>query len=178
MKKKKKKSSSHYIDNEKFLQELIDWKQRIKDAAQCDEPKPPVSSYIGMAFLEIAQNLAKKPNFVNYPFKDEMIGDAVENCLMYCENFDENKSKNPFSYFTQITYFAFLRRIQKEKKQNYVKYKYLKSMDVNGDLTDYFKKIGLSEDEVETYDNLDKTLQQTSKAAKKKKKVKLFEEEE
>lgn len=178
MKQKKKKSTSHYIDNEKFLQELVCWKQKIKDAVESDEPKPPISSYIGMAFLEIAQNLAKKPNFVNYPFKDEMIGDAVENCLMYCENFDENKSKNPFSYFTQITYFAFLRRIQKEKKQNYVKYKYLKSMDVDGDLTEYFKKIGLSEDEVETYDTLDKEIEKLNKGGKRKKKKKeIFEED-
>jgi hypothetical protein len=176
---KKKKNSSHYIDNEKFLEELVSWKQRIKDAALCDEPKPPISSYIGMAFLEIAQNLAKKPNFINYHFKDDMIGDAVENCLMYCENFDESKSKNPFSYFTQITYFAFLRRIQKEKKQNYVKYKYLKSMDVNGDLTDYFQKIGLTEDDIKIYDKLEKTIEEdkSAKSTKRKKKIKLLEEE-
>jgi hypothetical protein len=107
------------------------------------------------AALQHAKNLAKKPNFVNYPFKDDMIGDAVENCLMYCENFNPEKSQNPFSYFTQITYFAFLRRIQKEKKQNLIKFKKLKSLDTKGDLNEYFKMMGFTEDEVEYYDKLD-----------------------
>jgi len=173
---KKKKSSSHYISNEDFLKEMIVWKSYVKEAKESGEPTPPVTAYIAQCFLEIAQNLAKKPNFVNYQFKEDMIGDAVENCLLYCDNFDPEKSQNPFSYFTQITYFAFLRRIQKEKKQNFIKYKYLQSMDVHGDLSDYLKQIGISEEEADHYNNLDKTVEpKTSK--KKKKKTELFEEE-
>jgi len=173
---KKKKSSSHYISNEDFLKEMIIWKGAVKEAKESGDPVPPVTSYIAQCFLEIAQNLAKKPNFVNYQFKDDMIGDAVENCLLYCDNFDPEKSQNPFSYFTQITYFAFLRRIQKEKKQTYIKYKYLQSMDVHGDLSDYLKQMGISEDEADNFNKLEeKTQPKASK--KKKKKSDLFEEE-
>jgi len=149
----KKKTTNHYINNNDFFEKLMEWKGRVNEARASGEDKiPPITPYIGECFLDIAKNLAKKPNFVNYPFKDDMIGDAVENCLMYCENFDPEKSKNPFSYFTQITYFAFLRRIQKEKKQNLVKYKKLKSMDTRGDLSQYFKMMGLTEDEIEYYE--------------------------
>jgi hypothetical protein len=111
------------------------------------ESSPPVTPYIGQCFMEIAENLAKKPNFMNYPFKEDMIGDGIENCLMYCSNFDPDKSNNPFSYFTQIIYYAFLRRIQKEKKQTLIKYKYLKSLDTEGDLSEYLKFLGISEEE-------------------------------
>ena len=105
-----------------------------------------------------------------------MIGDAVENCLLYCNNFDPAKSQNPFSYFTQITYFAFLRRIQKEKKQNYIKYKYLQSMDVHGDLSDYLKQMGITEEEAEHYTKIDDVVD-TKSTKKKKKKTELFEED-
>ena len=95
----------------------------------------------------------KKPNFVNYQFKEDMIGDGIENCLQYCENFDPKKSNNPFSYFTQIIYYAFLRRIQKEKKQNYIKYKYLESLDIKGDFKDMLKALGITEDERDSLNN-------------------------
>jgi hypothetical protein len=141
---------SHYINNKKFFDEMVEWKTKVNECKEMDEPIPPVTPYIGQCFMEIAENLAKKPNFMNYQFKDDMIGDGVENCLMYCSNFDPTKSNNPFSYFTQIIYYAFLRRIQKEKKQNLIKYKYLKSLDTKGDLSEYLKYMGISEEE-ETY---------------------------
>lgn len=147
----KKKTSSHYINNERFFNELLEWKKEVKEARESGETIPPVTSYIGSCFMEIANNLAKKPNFINYAFKEEMIGDAIENCLLYCENFDPTKSENPFSYFTQITYYAFLRRIQKEKKQNYIKYKYLQSMDSDGDFSEYLKLLGINEEEIVSY---------------------------
>lgn len=151
----KKKNTNHYINNDDFFKKLMEWKTQVNEARAVGDKPPPITHYIGECFLDIAKNLAKKPNFVNYPFKDDMIGDAVENCLMYCENFNPEKSENPFSYFTQITYFAFLRRIQKEKKQNLIKFKKLKSMDTKGDLSDYFKMMGFTEDEIEYYDKLD-----------------------
>jgi len=123
--KKPKKEKEHYVDNKLFYKEMVDWKKKYKEAQEMDEPVPPVSEYIATCFFHIAENLAKKPNFVNYPFKEDMIGDGIENCLMYCGNFNPRKSKNPFSYFTQIIYYAFLRKIQKEKKQNFIKYKFL-----------------------------------------------------
>ena len=75
-----------------------------------------------------------RANFINYHFREEMVGDAIENCLMYASNFDPAKSKNPFSYFTQIIYYAFLRRITKEKKQSYIKYRIIESADHMGDI--------------------------------------------
>ena len=85
--------------------------------------------YVGDCFLKIATHLSYKPNFVNYPFREDMICDGIENCLQYIDNFDPEKSSNPFAYFTQIIYYAFLRRIQKEKKQLEIKQKIIDHSD-------------------------------------------------
>lgn len=114
---------SHYVDNKEFLKEMIKWKSKYDSAESSGRKTPPVSPYIAESFLKIAEHLSYRPNFMNYPYREEMVGDGIENCLMYAHNFDPGKSKNPFSYFTQIIYFAFLRRIEKEKKQSYIKYK-------------------------------------------------------
>ncbi len=137
--KKKKVPDNHYIDNNEFFDAMVEWKKLVIEAESCDEPKPPITNYIGECFLKIATRLAFRANFINYPYQDEMIGDGVENCIMYASNFDPEKSKNPFSYFTQIIYYAFLRRIQKEKKQMYIKYKTLEQLDVKGDVPGYLK---------------------------------------
>ena len=113
----------HYINNEDFLKALTEYKDKVKEAKKNKLTEPAIPNYIGECFMKIAEGLSHKPNFINYSYRDEMISDGIENCLMYFANFDETKSKNPFAYFTQIIYFAFLRRIQKEKKQLYVKYK-------------------------------------------------------
>jgi hypothetical protein len=165
------KIKSHYIDNKKFYTEMLDWKKQVKEARETGDPLPPVTEYIGRCFLEIAENLSKKPNFMNYVFKDEMIGDGIENCLMYCENFDPDKSNNPFSYFTQIIYFAFIRRIQKEKKQNYIKYKFLESQDHDGDFTKYLQAMGITEEEHENYMKQDEEKNKIKKRKKRKKKT-------
>jgi len=115
--------TSHYVDNKEFLAEMIKWKKKYNAAEDSGRKKPPISNYIAESFLKIAEHLSYRPNFMNYPYREEMVGDGIENCLMYAHNFDPEKSKNPFSYFTQIIYFAFLRRIEKEKKQSYIKYK-------------------------------------------------------
>ena len=127
-------NDNHYVDNKKFLAAMSEWKQEVIEAENQGDPKPPVTEYIGECFLLIAERLSLRANFINYPFRDEMVGDAIENCLMYASNFDPEKSKNPFSYFTQIIYYAFLRRIQKEKKQNYIKYKIVETADHMGDI--------------------------------------------
>lgn len=165
------KIKTHYIDNKKFYQEMLDWKKQVKEARETGDPLPPVTEYIGHCFLEIAENLSKKPNFMNYAFKDEMIGDGIENCLMYCENFDPDKSNNPFSYFTQIIYFAFIRRIQKEKKQNYIKYKFLESQDHDGDFTKYLQAMGITEEEHENYRKQDEEKNKVKKRKKRKTKT-------
>jgi hypothetical protein len=127
-----KKQGNHYIDNKRFLEELIVYKKEVRKAKKEGTKKPGVSNYIGQCFLDIANNLAKKPNFANYIFKEEMISDGIENCIMYTANFDEKKSQNPFAFFTQIIYYAFLRRIGKEKKQLYIKMKCIEKNDESG----------------------------------------------
>jgi len=116
---KNKKQKPHYVDNKKFLQAMIDWRKTWPS----EEEIPPVTNYIGECFLKIATHLSYRPNFINYTYRDEMISDGIENCLQYVKNFNPEKSSNPFAYFTQIIYYAFLRRIQKEKKQTHVRNK-------------------------------------------------------
>lgn len=128
----KKRESTHYIDNERFLKELVTHKKAVGKAKKAGVKPPGVTDYIGQCFLDIANNLAKKPNFANYTYKDEMISDSVENCIMYATNFDPKKSRNPFAFFTQIIYYAFLRRIQKEKKQMFIKMKCFEQNDPTG----------------------------------------------
>ena len=122
-----KPKSVHYIDNEKFLKEMIIYKREFDKAKSKDEPTPMISEYLGECFMKIAQSLSFRPNFINYAFKDDMISDGIENCVQYIKNFNPEKSSNPFAYFTQIIYYAFIRRIQKEKKQLYIKYKTMES---------------------------------------------------
>jgi DNA-directed RNA polymerase specialized sigma24 family protein len=119
-----KDNKNHYINNKDFLAALIEYQKDIADKEALGIKKPYVTNYIAMCFLQIAQRLSYRPNFINYTYKDDMISDGLENCLAYMHNFNPDKSNNPFAYFTQIIYYAFLRRIQKEKKQQYVKYKY------------------------------------------------------
>ena len=118
-----KKKAVHYIDNAKFLEAMKVWKELYNDAEETGEPTPQVTNYIGECFLKIANGLSYRPNFINYTYRSEMVSDGIENCLQYIHNFDPAKSKNPFAYFTQIIYYAFLRRIQKEKKQTHIKNK-------------------------------------------------------
>ena len=125
--KQKKTAKIHYVDNQKFLEEMIVYKGKCKDAKSREEPEPQISEYVGECFMKIAQRLSFRPNFINYAFREDMISDGIENCVQYIRNFDPEKSKNPFAYFTQIIFFAFIRRIQKEKKQLYIKYKTMES---------------------------------------------------
>src|SRR6056300_1484739 len=124
----KKPKGAHYVNNAEFLEAMKVWKDRCKEAEELGDPQPPVSNYIGECFLKIANHLSYRPNFINYTYRDEMIADGIENCLQYCGNFDPEKSKNPFAYFTQIIYYAFLRRIAKEKKQTHVRNKMIESV--------------------------------------------------
>jgi hypothetical protein len=125
-----KKKSVHYVDNKQFLQAMIDWRESCDVAEALEKISPPVTNYIGECFLKIATHLAYRPNFINYTYRDEMVSDGIENCLQYVKNFNPEKSKNPFAYFTQIIYFAFLRRIDKEKKNLYIKYKLADQMNI------------------------------------------------
>ena len=177
-------NAKRYVNNKEFLEGIIEWKEKVKEAESSDEDIPPVSEYIGECFLKIAQHLSYKPNFINYTFKEEMIGDGIENCLQYVNNFNPEKSKNPFSYFTQIIYYAFIRRIQKEKKQTHVKHKIIeKSMmptfeqnpldetNYGNQYMDYLQKNMLPQDGQEVYKS-------KSKKKETKKSLENFYEEE
>ena len=143
---------NHYVDNKKFFGEMCDWKEKVKEAEDSGEPRPPVSDYIGECFLKIAERLSRRPNFINYTYRDEMISDGIENCLQYAHNFNPDKSKNPFAYFTQIIYYAFLRRITKEKKQHIDDwsdaFEILKSHIKNGDII-LFDEISYSKNRID-----------------------------
>ena len=117
------KKTKHYVNNADFLAALIAYREKCDIAKKENKEDPQIPNYIGECFYKIADHLSRKPNFISYSFRDEMVADGIENCLMYFRNFDPAKSTNPFAYFTQIIYYAFLRRIMKEKKQLYVKYK-------------------------------------------------------
>ena len=126
----KKTQKAHYVDNKKFLQAMIEYRLKCKTAEEKGKKKPDVTNYIGECFLKIANHLSYRPNFINYTFRDDMISDGIENCLQYMDNFNPDKSTNPFAYFTQIIYYAFIRRIQKEKKQMEVKKKLIQNAGV------------------------------------------------
>ena len=126
----KKKVTQHYVDNKKFLEAMIIHKEKVKKAIENNKTKPDVTNYIGECFLKIANHLSYRPNFINYTYRDDMISDGIENCLQYMNNFNPEKSTNPFAYFTQIIYYAFIRRIQKEKKQTLVKQKLIQNAGV------------------------------------------------
>lgn len=118
-----KKKPEHYVNNKELLDALIVYRNKVAEAKDKKLPKPKITNYLGSCFLKIATHLSYKPNFVNYMFREDMISDGVENCIQYIHNFDPQKSTNPFAYFTQIIHYAFLRRIQKEKKQLDIKTK-------------------------------------------------------
>ena len=118
-----KKKPEHYVNNKEFLLAMTEYKRLVNESVKNNQPKPPVTNYIGECFLKIANHLSYRPNFINYMFRDDMISDGIENCLQYLDNFNPEKSNNPFAYFTQIIYYAFVRRIQKEKKQVVIKQK-------------------------------------------------------
>ena len=121
----RRKRSEHYVNNKEFLAALIKYREDVEIAKLKDKPKPVIPRYIGECFLKIANHLSFKPNFVNYKFKEDMISDGIENCVQYIHNFNPEKSQNPFAYFTQIIHYAFLRRIQREKRQLEIKNKIL-----------------------------------------------------
>ena len=135
-----KKKPEHYVNNKELLEAMVVYRFKVersykntfgvdlteqpkKERARRGEGKPLIPNYLGESFLKIATHLSYKPNFVNYMFREDMISDGIENCVQYIHNFDPEKSKNPFAYFTQVIHYAFLRRIQKEKKQLEIKTK-------------------------------------------------------
>ena len=91
--------------------------------------------------MRIAEGLSHKANFVGYTYREEMVMDGVENCLKAVLNYDidaatRTGNPNAFAYFTQIIWYAFLRRIAKEKRQQEVKFKFLAESGIDEFIAD------------------------------------------
>ena len=128
---KNAKQNEHYVNNKEFTQAVAEFNESVKLAESKGKTPPQMSNYIGECIYKIATRLSTRPNFINYTYRDEMICDAIENCIQYIGNFNVEKSNNAFAYITQICYYAFLRRIQKEKKQVFIKQQM--TMDITAD---------------------------------------------
>ena len=178
-KRKSKVNKAHYVDNAKFLEAMIEYKREYNKSKESDTDLPMISEYLGSVFLKIAQRLSFRPNFINYAFKNDMISDGIENCLHYIHNFNPEKSNNPFAYFTQIIYYAFIRRIQKEKKQLYIKYKSMQNYEIAPEYMDQEKSnnnyISLSDYENSDFKVMVDEFVDNFEKSKKKKAVKKTE---
>jgi hypothetical protein len=159
-----------YVNNKDFLQSIIEYKKACRDAKNNNKPKPRIPEYAGKCILLIAENLSHKLNFNGYSFKDEMQGDGIENCIMYFDNFNPRKYKNPFAYFTQIIYYAFLRRILKEKKQLYTRYVLTQQFSILGDLETPDNDDGTNRQQFELYENISDFIGKFEDTKKRKKK--------
>jgi hypothetical protein len=184
---KAKKNTVHYVDNQKFYQEIIEHKRKVAEAREKGLEEPRLSNYIGECIWKIANKLSCKPCFLNYSYRDEMISDAIENCILYFNDYDPNRGSNPFAYFTQVIYFAFLRRINKEEKNRYTIYKNFQETVINNGhaahLVDGDDNHVMS---VNLYDNINEFMERFEKkeAIKKEKRkiakeglIKFYEEE-
>jgi hypothetical protein len=129
------KARPHYVDNKKFGKALEEYAIVVNAAKAENKTIPIVPNYIAECFLKIAEGLSHKVNFIRYTYREEMVMDAVENCLRAITNYNPNAetrtgTQNAFSYFTQICFFAFLRRIEKEKKQQDIKFKFIEQSGI------------------------------------------------
>lgn len=130
-----KRANIHYVNNKEFSLAVVEYCKAVKERKETDDPLPKVTDYIASCFLKIAEGLSHKSNFIRYTYREEMVMDAVENCLKAIENYNieaatRTGNPNAFAYFTQISWYAFLRRIAKEKKQQDIKLKYLSQSGV------------------------------------------------
>ena len=144
-----KKQNIHYVNNREFSNAVVEYCKILESAKQNSEELPKIPDYIAHCFLKIAEGLSHKSNFIRYTYREEMVMDAVENCLKAIENYNieaatRTGNPNAFAYFTQISWYAFLRRIAKEKKQQDVKLKYLSQSGIEqyvyGDMDDIAAK--------------------------------------
>ena len=114
----------HYVDNQKFYKAIVEYRQKLQDARDAGRDDPRIPDYIGECIWKIAEKLSTKPCFMNYSYRDEMVSDGIENCILYFKDYDPQKGQNPFAYFTQVIYYAFIRRISKEERNRYITVSY------------------------------------------------------
>jgi len=177
----------HYVDNKLLYTEMVKYLTKLNEAKDLGLDKsewPRVPEYIGTVIYKIAVRLATKPNFVGYTFKDEMIGDGIENSLLYLHNFNPDKYKNPFAYLTTIIYYAFIRRIKKEQKQQYIKHKSMiesvtmnNLVDMHPDDLSHFTAMDIDLD-TDKYKSLVEKFETTKLKSSKKKGIEVFIEED
>ena len=172
------KPKRHYVNNKDFYEAIIIYKQKLSENSNTK-----VSDYIGQCILAICNKLSTKPNFIGYSFRDEMIADGIENCIASVNGFDPAKSSNPFAYFTQIAWNAFIRRITKEKKQQYIKHKNMVNNMLVSELDEdeynhvMGKKSEYNDITNEIIDTFEKRLTKTKKSSNIKGVEKFVEEE-
>lgn len=175
--------ANHYVDNKRLYTEMIKFINAYNEAKEQGVQTPRPNNYIGSCIKLIAERLSTNRNFIGYTYREEMIGDAIENCLRYLHNFNPDKSNNPFAYFTQIMYYAFLRRIEKEKKQSYIKYKSMENsiamntlVEMSPDDASHFHAVvvTMDYDKLATLSERFETKQNAKKAASKKTGVEKF----
>ena len=179
MAKLKPKEKPHYVNNRDFSEAVFDYALQAKAAKESNTETPVVTDYIATCFIKIAEGLSHRPNFVRYTYREEMVMDAVENCLRAINNYNIDAATrtgkpNAFSYFTQICYFAFIRRITKEKKQQDIKFKYIEKMGIED-----FVAMGMDGEGAEqTMQYVDTLRQRISTVRAKDEKLKAFAKEE
>ena len=182
-----RKKSIHYVNNSDFSTAVVEYVKRVEKARKEDTKIPTVPDYIAQCFLRIAEGLSHKANFIRYTYREEMVMDAVENCLKAIGNYNleaatRTGKPNAFAYFTQITWYAFIRRITKEKKQQEIKIKYLTKSGI-----DSFIDVGTEEvatgtathfvdtlrDRIQRVRSSDEEIKEIVKKERKKRKVKI-----
>lgn len=175
--KTKSRDDSHYVDNKEFLNAFIKYNSLYKEAKEKGDKPPRIPDYIGRCFMKIAEKFSNHKSFIGYPYKDEMIADAIENCIMYAYDFDPNRGTNPFAYFTTVVWHAFVRRINKENKNKYIIYKshQMKSHQYDNDIIDgngTLYRLSEGNDNVipkDLYDNITSYIDDYEKKIKEKK---------
>jgi len=165
------KAKRNYVNNAEFLEAMVKYKKAVREAEDSGEELPRIPNYIGECIYQIANRLAFRPNFINYSYRDDMVADGLENAIMCINNFDPEKSNNPFAYFTQIIYYAFLRRIMREKKQLYVKYKATEMYGIL-DEGEFLSDDDGANRQFQLYENISEFIYNFEEKKKKKKKSK------
>ena len=182
-----RKQSIHYVNNATFSQAVVDYVSHVEKCKKEKESLPKVPDYIAQCFLRIAEGLSHKANFIRYTYREEMVMDAVENCLKAISNYNleaatRTGKPNAFAYFTQITWFAFLRRITKEKKQQDIKLKYLTKSGIEsfidvgdeaaaGDVASHF--VDTLKDRIQRVRNTDTEIKEFVKKEKRRRRTKI-----
>lgn len=174
-----KKKNIHYVNNKEFSLAVVDYCTALREAKDKNERLPVVTDYIAQCFLKIAEGLSHKSNFIRYTYREEMVMDAVENCLKAIENYNievatRTGRPNAFAYFTQISWYAFLRRIAKEKKQQEIKVKYMTSSGIE----EYIMKVGDDNSNIVVQNFVDSLKSRIDKVKEKDTEIKAYVLEE